>query len=494
MPTLKGGKPQTVAAKASEQLKEYVATLVERAETIRSGSVDPRVDNMLCVTNDGRKAALDMRLVDRHAGKGKPKSQKTKVTEVTVIAEDVDSKIDLAVKNIYDTYRESVISSGAQLVFCDLSTPKPGIFNVYDDVKWIEPEIAYIHEADTDIRKKTLFDKVNAGKIRILLGSTEKMGAGMNVQRKLVALHHLDAPWRPRDIDQRQGRIIRQGNENTEVAIYSYVTEGSFDAYIWQTLETKARFIAQVMTGRNTTRTAEDMETAALTYAEVKALASGNPLVLEKVKTDSEIRRLNMLKSQFISSRDRNVSDFKILPSRIEFQKKRLVAVEADTVTRSIPEKFEMNINGMIFSERKAAGGEIMRLAEAMKRMGGREHIGTYAGFDLYLEAKYLPVRLIAKGASEHESRILDSDLGVIQSLDYGLRSMESNVKEYRQTIENLEQQYVKLQGELQKPFEYEDKLNELLVKQEEINKKLDLDKSESGVVVEEEENMAIAA
>ncbi len=222
VPVLRGGKPQTVVAQACEQLKEYVRTLVERAEEIRGGHVDPRVDNMLCVTNDGRKAALDMRLVDH------------------LSEESADSKINIAVKNIHEIYRESVIGSGSQLVFCDLSTPKPGIFNVYDDIKVKlmrkginEKEIAYIHEADTDIRKKALFDKVNAGKVRILMGSTEKMGAGMNVQKKLVSLHHLDAPWRPRDIEQRNGRILRQGNENAEVSIYSYVTEGSFDAYIW---------------------------------------------------------------------------------------------------------------------------------------------------------------------------------------------------------------------------------------------------------------------
>ena len=500
VPDIKGGKPQTVAAKASDELKAYVQTLVERADEIRGGNVDPRLDNMLCVTNDGRKAALSMRLVG-YSVADKPKSKKTKVTEITVIAEDFESKIDLAVKNIYDNYRESVISSGTQLVFCDLSTPKPGIFNVYDEVKSklvrlgvIEAEIAYIHQADTDIRKKTLFDKVNAGKVRILLGSTEKMGCGMNVQKKLLSLHHLDAPWRPRDIEQRQGRIIRQGNENAEVAIYTYVTEGSFDAYLWQTLETKARFIAQVMTGRNTTRTAEDMETAALTYAEVKALASGNPLVLEKVKTDAEIRRLNMLKSQFIRSRDRNMYEFKILPSRLDYNKKWLAAVESDIATRRIPEKFEMNINGTIFSERKAAGAEIMQLSYALKHSGCREHIGEYAGFDLYVETKNFPYLLIAKGAAEHAGKILDSDLGIIQSLDYVLRRMESDVRDYKATIENLEQQYVKLQEEMRKPFEYEDKLKELLVKQEGINKKLDLDKSERGVVVEEEENASIAA
>ena len=261
-----------------------------------------------------------------------------------------------------------------------------------------------------------------------------------------------------------------------------------------QTLETKARFIAQVMTGRNTTRTVEDVETAALTYAEVKALASGNPLVLEKVKTDAEVRRLYMLKSQFSSTRDRNVREFKILPTRIETVKRRITALEADIKTRSIPEKFEMNIRGTIFTERKDAGAQAMWIAAGLKGVGGREHVGAYAGFDLYIDARYLTVQLVAQGEAEHAGKILDSEVGSIASLDYALRSMEEDVKDYRETLDNLEKQYLKLQEELQKPFEYEAKLKELCVKQESINKKLDLDKSESGVAVDEDDNLAIAA
>jgi hypothetical protein len=257
-PELEGGKPHIVAAPASPELKEFVGTLVERAQKLRNGGVDPRTDNMLKITGDGRKAALDMRLVGGDVG------------------EDVDTKLTRAVGRIYKTWEETKDKRSTQLVFCDLSTPHADRFNVYDEIRdqliahgIPAKEIAYIHDADTDAQKKTLFDAVNAGRIRILIGSTEKMGAGTNVQKRLKALHHLDAPWRPRDIEQREGRILRQGNEHATVDIYRYVTEGSFDAYMWQCLETKARFIQQVMNGSVTVRQAEDLEGGALTYAEI---------------------------------------------------------------------------------------------------------------------------------------------------------------------------------------------------------------------------------
>src|SRR5664279_5818612 len=285
-PELEGGKPHIVAASASPELKEFVGTLVERAQKLRNGGVDPRVDNMLKITGDGRKAALDMRLVGSET-RG-----------------DIDTKVSKAIDRIHHTWEATKEKRSTQLVFCDLSPPHQGRFNVYDEIrdrliaKGIAPkEIAYIHDADTDAQKKTLFDAVNAGKVRILLGSTEKMGAGMNVQKRLKALHHLDAPWRPRDIEQREGRILRQGNDHSSVDIYRYVTEGSFDAYMWQTLETKARFIQQVMNGSVTVRQAEDLEGGALTYAEIKAIASGNPAVMEKVKVDTEVRKLDQLRA-----------------------------------------------------------------------------------------------------------------------------------------------------------------------------------------------------
>jgi hypothetical protein len=263
-PTMKGGKPQITAAPSSPELKAYVETLVDRAQKLRTMKIDPSVDNMLKITGDGRKAALDMRLVSPTAQAG-------------------DTKVIRAVEKIYAAWAAGKERRLTQLVFCDLSTPNPDRFNVYDEMRdnlfgrgIPGREIAFIHDAETDAQKKALFDSVNAGRIRILLGSTEKMGAGTNVQKRLIALHHLDAPWRPRDIEQREGRILRQGNDNAEVEIHRYVTEGSFDAYMWQLLENKARFINQVMNGSVTVREAEDLEGGALTYAEIKAIASGN--------------------------------------------------------------------------------------------------------------------------------------------------------------------------------------------------------------------------
>ncbi len=293
VPKLDQGRPITVSAPSTPELKRFVDQLVKRTEKIKSGRVDPRDDNMLKITTEGRKAALDMRLVLPH------------------VRDNPDSKTNYAVEKIHQIWLDSASTKGAQLVFCDLSTPQPGSrwFSVYDDVraKLIARdipanEIAFMQDATDDASKASLFHSVREGKVRVLLGSTAKMGEGTNVQKRLVALHHLDAPWRPADIEQREGRIIRQGNQNEYVKIFRYVTEGSFDAYMWQTLETKCRFIAQVMTGDATVRRAEDVDSAALTYAEVKAIASGNPLVIEKATIDAEVMRLTRLKRQHAES------------------------------------------------------------------------------------------------------------------------------------------------------------------------------------------------
>jgi hypothetical protein len=289
-PQLSGGKPQIAVSPTGEDLKHYIKTLTERAERLRSRHIDPSVDNMLKITGDGRKAALDMRLVDPYAEPAP------------------DTKISRAAYRIAAKWRDTRDLRLTQLVFCDLSTPNPNQFNAYDELRLRliasgipEREIAFIHDAESDAEKMKLFTDVNAGRVRILIGSTEKMGAGTNVQKRLAALHHLDAPWRPRDIEQREGRILRQGNTNGEVEIHRYVTEGSFDAYMWQTLETKARFIQQVMSGQTSVRTADDLEGGALTYAEIKAIASGNPAVMEKVKVDTELRKLDQLRAAHLN-------------------------------------------------------------------------------------------------------------------------------------------------------------------------------------------------
>src|SRR5450432_1306701 len=322
-PDLENGKPAIASAPASPELKSFIRTLTERAERLKKERVDPAVDNMLKITGEGRKAALDMRLID-------PRTEP-----------ETETKIDRAVSRIVKIWKATQEERSTQLVFSDLSTPDPERFNVYDDVrsKLVKAgvpahEIAFIHDAETDTAKKLLFAAVNAARARVMLGSTEKMGAGTNVQRRLVALHHLDAPWRPRDIEQREGRILRQGNSNKEVQIFRYVTEGSFDAYMWQTLETKARFIQQVMRGETSVRAAEDLESGALTYAEIKAIASGNPAVMEKVKVDTEVRKLDQLRAAHLNQQHSIRWSIKSLPEHIARGRKYHAAVTADIAIR----------------------------------------------------------------------------------------------------------------------------------------------------------------
>jgi hypothetical protein len=331
VPKLRGGKPRIVACPASPSLKAFVQTLVQRAEAIRNGDVKPNEDNMLAITTDGRKAALDFRLVaplarfDEQTARWPPACGRS-----------------MPSGNARRSFR------GAQLVFCDLSSPKGGkSFSVYDDLRdrligagIPEKEIAFVHDAETDVQKATLFKAVREGRVRVLLGSTAKMGVGTNVQTRLTALHHLDAPWRPCDVEQREGRILRQGNECEEVEVFRYVTEGSFDSYMWQTLETKARFIAQVMKGDQGIRSLEDVELAALSYAEVKALASGNPLVIEKAGVDAEVAKLSTLFSVWRNQRYANESEVGRLPMMIEALEKK-VALYARDAARIEPQTMQ---------------------------------------------------------------------------------------------------------------------------------------------------------
>ena len=488
MPKLKGDSPDTVVAPPTIELKEYTQQLVKRAEAIRSGRVDPRTDNMLCVTNDGRKAALDMRIMD------------------TVYCDTPDSKVNNAVANIIAIYKQTIISKGTQLVFCDLSTPQNTNFSVYTDIKnklvmsgIPVHEIAFIHNADTDAKKKVLFDKVNVGKVRILMGSTTKMGTGMNVQRRLVALHHIDAPWRPRDIEQREGRILRQGNTNDIVEIYRYVTEESFDSYIWQTLENKARFIAQIMNGSNIARTAEDVEGAALTYAEVKALASGNPLVMEKFKVDNEIRRLNMLKTQHKRSLISMQSDLSLLSLKVDTYKSHIERHEADLKVRTVQEKFSIVIDNIVYDNREKAGDAILSKTSSLRGMIVPEKIGSYSGFDLYIASDKKSFmnsfgQIIAKGSAEHIGNITASALGTIASLDYAVRNIESKVAGYKAMLDSALKNIESLTAEIEKPFAYDDNLKTLTARKKEIDSALDLDKHQSigsGDVAEGEVKLA---
>jgi N12 class adenine-specific DNA methylase len=480
-PEIEGGKPQIIAAPASFELKAYVQTLVDRAQRLKNGGVDPRVDNMLKVTGDGRKAALDMRLVRPDA------------------RVDSETKIDRAIDAISRTWEQTRDTRATQLVFSDLSTPSADRFNVYGEIRdrliakgVPEKEIAYIHDAETDSQKKTLFDSVNAGRIRILLGSTEKMGAGTNVQKRLKALHHLDAPWRPRDIEQREGRILRQGNDHSSVHIYRYVTEGSFDAYMWQTLETKARFIQQVMNGSVTVRQAEDLEGGALTYAEIKAIASGNPAVMEKVKVDTEIRKLDQLRASHINQQHNIRWQVRNLPDHIRHNTEMLTKINADIATRdtNTAEEFTMTVGKRTFSgkgAREEAAKALNDVVLSWKNDESTQVRARFKGFDIVskghpLGRDYEP-DLYVKGALTYRAQLnADNALGTMQSIEQLLRHLERRAEQEREDIARQEKALSEYQAQLGKAFEHEARLKELLLKQAELNALLDLDKNERQV------------
>ncbi|MEO6754371.1 MAG: DEAD/DEAH box helicase family protein, partial [Chthoniobacteraceae bacterium] len=416
VPKMEQGRLVTVSAPTTPELKRFVDQLVKRTEKIKSGKVDPRDDNMLKITTEGRKAALDLRLVLPH------------------VRDNPDSKTNQAVERIHQVWLDSTETKGAQLVFCDLSTPQAGgkKFSVYDDVcsKLLalgipSDEIAFIQDFDDDTSKASLFKAVREGKVRVLLGSTAKMGEGTNVQKRLVALHHLDAPWRPADIEQREGRILRQGNQNEYVKIYRYVTEGSFDAYMWQTLETKCRFIAQVMNGDATVRRAEDVDAAALTYAEVKAIASGNPLVIEKAQVDAEVMRLTRLKKQHAESLYQMRYRLKGLADSVQTCEREIANIREDLRTRTSTrgDNFSMIVKKEAFTDRVKAGRALVFLAAAMKPFQSTKAIGEIGGFPCSLHRFDERANLVIHGKAEYKANVSDSPTGSISSVEHALDS-----------------------------------------------------------------------
>jgi hypothetical protein len=483
-PELENGRPTVVAAPASTELKAFIRTLTERAEKLKKERVDPSVDNMLKITGEGRKAALDMRLVRPCVG------------------QPDDTKIDRAVSRILKIWNDTRNDRSTQLVFSDLSTPDPERFNVYSDIrsKLVTAgvplrEIAFIHDAETDTAKKVLFDGVNAGRVRILLGSTEKMGAGTNVQRRLVALHHLDAPWRPRDIEQREGRILRQGNENKAVQIYRYVTEGSFDAYMWQTLETKARFIQQVMRGETSVRAAEDLDSGALTYAEIKAIASGNPAVVEKIKIDTEIRKLDQLRAVHANQQRHIRWEIRDLPRHIAETKQRLADIEGDVALRNGCDtaEFSMTVGDRVFSgkgarEEAAKALTFMILSwrddQTMRPRGqfrGFEILskGKGSGLGLLQEVECVP-ELFIRGRATYSANLNPANpVGTVQSIEHTLRSIDKLAAEQRGRVARTQKELVDYQAQADRPFEHEERLKQLLARQSELNSQLDLDKGD---------------
>lgn len=481
VPRLKTGKPIVTNAPCSPELKEIVQSLVQRAEALRSGRVDPRTDNMLLVTTDGRKAALDLRLYRAD------------------LPDHPDSKVNQAATNLERIWRETAAEKAAQIAFCDLSTPTEGKgFSVYEDLrsKLIargvpESEIAFIQDHDSDAAKLALFREVRAGRIRILLGSTQKMGTGVNVQERLIALHHLDAPWRPADVEQRDGRILRQGNTHPEVQIYRYVTEGSFDAYMWQTLETKARFIAQVMNGDSDLRRIEDIDGAALTYAEVKAIASGNPLVIEKAGVDAEVARLSRLRTQHRDTQYRLRSEIRHYTDEVPRLEKRLIEVQADLTVRQDThgDRFVIELDGQEIRDRGIAGELLARQGDRVKGRQVERRVGTFAGFHLFVADNFMGgPEIVLKGSSVHRAKFGSSAHGTMRSVEHAVQSLDEVAAGLTERIADTRKRLTELTAQSGQPYEYEDRLAALSRRQQEIADALDLTKSQASSQMAAEE------
>ena len=458
-----------IAVKPSEIQKEMVAQLAERAENVRKGNVDASVDNMLKITNDGRKLALDQRMLN------------------DMLPDFEGSKINACVDNVYRIWNENSDKKSAQLIFCDLSTPKnDGVFSVYNDIrkKLIErgiPEnqVKFIHEADTDIKKKELFQKVRKGEVRVLLGSTQKMGAGTNVQDRLIALHDVDCPWRPSDLEQRAGRIIRQGNSNPEVEIYRYVTEQTFDAYLYQLVEGKQKFASQIMTSKSPVRSADDIDETALSYAEIKMLATGNPYIKEKMDLDIQIQKLKLLKANYLSEKY-NLEDkiIKFYPQKIASLTNTIKALEQDLSTakahpKPIDDSFVgMEINGEYITEKADAGKAIL---ESCKQMNSSDpiKIGKYRGFDMELQLNLTThfYEVLLKSATTQKVSLGDDPNGNITRIDNAIGRIADHIENAKAELKNIQTQFETAQIEVQKPFAQEEELKAKTKRQIEVEK-----------------------
>lgn len=474
-------KYHNIAVKPSEMQKEMVASLAERAEQVRGGGVDSSVDNMLKITNDGRKLALDQRMLN------------------DMLPDFEGSKINACVDNIYRIWKENADKKSAQLVFCDLSTPKnDGTFSVYNDIrkKLIErgipeSEVKFIHEADTDMKKKELFQKTRKGEVRVLLGSTQKMGAGTNVQDKLIALHDVDCPWRPSDLEQRSGRIVRQGNENPQVDIYRYVTEQTFDAYLYQLVEGKQKFASQIMTSKSPVRSAEDIDETALSYAEIKMLATGNPYIKEKMDLDIQVQKLKMLKSNFLSEKY-GLEDkvIKFYPQQIAYLKSRVEGLTKDVETAKLHPKpideqpLGMMVSGVSYSEKAEAGQAIINTCKSMNSPDAIP-LGEYRGFqmELYFDTVQRNYVVKLKGETSRDVPLGDDSHGNIVRIDNGIERFEEALADTKNSLENTEKQFETAKQEIEKPFAKEEELRAKTARLDELNILLNMDKKENEIV-----------
>ena len=492
---------EDVVLKPSEYQQEMVESLADRAQAVRDRLVDPSQDNMLRITNDGRKLALDQRLVN------------------PMLPDNEDSKVNACVEKALDIWKETAEQKSTQLIFCDLSTPKAvgkakaeingkeedaEVFDdVYHDIKRKlmekgvqEEEIAFIHEANTEIRKAELFAKVRSGQVRFLLGSTAKMGAGTNVQDKLIALHHLDVPWRPSDIEQQEGRILRQGNENPKVRIFRYITEGTFDAYSWQLIENKQKFIGQIMTSKSPVRSCEDVDEAALSYAEVKALATGNPYIKEKMDLDIQVSKLKLLKANHTSQIYRLEDNIaKNYPKKISAAKEMIAAYEIDLahykeVKPADKESFAMKLGDRIYTDKKEAGTALISFCRQVKTPNVATPIGEYLGFKMNVtfDSFYQKFTVNLKGALSHNVEIGTDVFGNLTRIGNALDAMEKELQKEKEALSNTKKQLENAKEEVKKPFAQELELNEKLERLSELNALLNMDEKGAEDSLEDQE------
>ena len=481
---------ETVVVKPSDIQKEMVSSLSERAALVHGGTVDPSVDNMLKITSDGRKIGLDQRLMN------------------PLLPDDPSSKLNACVNKVFDIWQYGKEDKLTQLLFCDLSTPKnDGTFNVYDDIKnkLVErgvpaDEVAFIHDADSEAKKKELFSKVRNGQVRVLLGSTQKMGAGTNVQDKLVAVHHLDVGWRPSDMTQRNGRIIRQGNQNKKVHVFQYVTEGTFDAYLYQTLENKQKFISQIMTSKSPVRSCDDVDEQALSYAEIKALCAGDPMIKEKMDLDIEVARLKVLKADHQSKQYRLEDQLlTYYPAEIEKFKGFIKGFEKDieTVERNpIPKEdfVGMKIGTKIFTDKEMAGEALLATCKNYK---GNEAmmIGEYREFkmELSFDSFKQEYELTLKGKMSHRFSLGTDARGNITRMDNALAGISNRLEKAKTQLDNLYHQEEAARLEVGKPFPQEAELNQKSARLEELDAALNMDDNRSSEEINEEKLSVIA-
>ena len=473
--------------KPSETQEEMVSSFADRAEAVRNGSVNPKFDNMLKITNDGRKLALDQRLIN------------------DMLPDEPESKVNRCVDNAFKVWEESASDKGTQLIFCDLSTPKAdGTFNVYDDVREKlvakgvpREEVAFIHEYNTETKKADLFAKVRAGQVRILMGSTPKLGAGTNIQDRLIALHHLDCPWKPSDLEQQEGRILRQGNRNKQVKIYRYVTENTFDSYMWQILENKQKFISQIMTSKSPVRACDDVDDTALSYAEIKALATGNPYIKEKMDLDIQVSKLKLLKANHTSQIYSLESDIaRRYPREITAAKGQIEALKTDMeaakpLLAQDKDHFSMEISGKVYTERKEAGAAIIEACKALKAAGTEGRIGSYGAFELHSRFDNFDkvFRLSIKGAWNYSMEVGKDPQGNILRVTNALAGIERALPQVERRLETLEQQLAQAKEEAKRPFAQEAELAEKSARLAELNSLLNMDEkgSEDALGVDED-------